>query len=142
MEEHECLERNKETVKAFHDLMFNRCEPAEAIERYAGDVYIQHNPEVADGKQAFVDYFVRMAAKYPGKRVEFVRAFRRGRLPRPARGVRERQHDVLTGVSRCVSGLHRLGRSDRARSCSGRQVRRACRARCRERARGGDRPVA
>lgn len=76
MEEHERLERNKETVKAFYDLMFNRCQPAEAIERYAGDVYIQHNPEVADGKRAFVDYFVRMAAKY--QRVEFVRAFAEG----------------------------------------------------------------
>jgi hypothetical protein len=42
------LERNKTTVAAFHDLMFNRCRPAEAVERYAGDVYIQHNPHVAE----------------------------------------------------------------------------------------------
>ncbi len=40
------LEQNKQTVTAFYDLMFNRCQPAEAIEKYVGDVYIQHNPAV------------------------------------------------------------------------------------------------
>jgi predicted SnoaL-like aldol condensation-catalyzing enzyme len=35
--------------------MFNGCEPAEAIERYAGQAYIQHNPHLGDGKQAFID---------------------------------------------------------------------------------------
>ena len=45
----EQLERNKKTVEAFFDLMFNQCKPAEAIERYAGEVYIQHNPGVSDG---------------------------------------------------------------------------------------------
>ncbi len=34
------LEQNKQNVMAFYDLMFNQCQPAEAIERYVGEVYI------------------------------------------------------------------------------------------------------
>ncbi len=72
------LERNKNNAMAFYDLMFNQDQPAEAIDRYAGDEYIQHNPAVADGKQAFIDYFERMSAQYPGKHVDFVRSVAEG----------------------------------------------------------------
>lgn len=76
----DALERNRRNAMAFYDLMFNQCQPAEAIQRYAGDSYIQHNPHVADGKQAFIEYFERMAAQYPGKRVHFKRSVAEGNL--------------------------------------------------------------
>jgi hypothetical protein len=46
----------QKNVMAFYDLMFNqKLNPAEAIDKYVGEVYIQHNPAVAYGKGAFIE---------------------------------------------------------------------------------------
>lgn len=68
----------KQIAIEFYDLMFNRCEPRLATEKYVGDVYIQHNPHVGDGKEEFIKYFEKMAIDFPGKRVEIKRAFEDG----------------------------------------------------------------
>ena len=72
------LEKNKQAAIEFYDLMFNQNKPGEAMQKYAGDEYIQHNPHVGNGKQAFIEYFEKMATEYPGKRVYFKRVMAEG----------------------------------------------------------------
>jgi predicted SnoaL-like aldol condensation-catalyzing enzyme len=73
------LQANKKNAMAFYRTAYLG-NPVSAVENYVGAQYIQHNPLVADGKQAFIDYFSQMAGDYPGKGIEFVRAIAEGDL--------------------------------------------------------------
>ena len=73
------LKKNKENAIAFYKMAYEG-EPAEAVSRFVGDMYIQHNPLVGNGKQPFIDYFERMGSEYPDKSIEFVRAVAEGDL--------------------------------------------------------------
>jgi predicted SnoaL-like aldol condensation-catalyzing enzyme len=74
------LEGNKANVCAFYQMMFNDCLPRQAIERYVGAEYIQHNPHVPDGKQGFIEYFERMGREWPGKYMEIKKIIAEGNL--------------------------------------------------------------
>jgi predicted SnoaL-like aldol condensation-catalyzing enzyme len=66
------LEANKQHAIAFYRTAYLG-DPSRAVEDYVGAEYIQHNPIVADGKQAFINYFNEMTGDYPSKSIEFVR---------------------------------------------------------------------
>lgn len=63
----------KENAINFYKMAYEG-NPKKAVELYVGDEYIQHNPDVANGTQGFIDYFERMQAEYPEKSINFVRA--------------------------------------------------------------------
>lgn len=73
------LETNKKNAVAFYRMAYLG-EPAKAVAQYVGDDYIQHNPAVGDGKQAFIDYFEEMHRDYADKCIEFVRVIAEGDL--------------------------------------------------------------
>jgi predicted SnoaL-like aldol condensation-catalyzing enzyme len=73
------LEQNKKHAIAFYKMAYEG-NPKNAIESYVGNYYIQHNPDVADGKQGFIDYFERMHQEYPEKAIKFVRSIAEGDL--------------------------------------------------------------
>lgn len=73
------LEENKRNAIAFYKTAY-KGHPKAAIEQYVGEEYIQHNPDVADGVQGFIDYFERMQREYPHKSIEFVRCISEGSL--------------------------------------------------------------
>ena len=67
------LERNKQTVVAFFTRAFNDHEPADAVAKYVGSKYIQHNPDTSDGAAAFVESTKKLIAQYPELGVEIRR---------------------------------------------------------------------
>ncbi len=73
------MEKNKENALSFYKMAFEG-DPARAIALYVGDEYIQHNPDVADGKSGFIEYFERMQREYPEKSIDFHRCIAEGDL--------------------------------------------------------------
>jgi predicted SnoaL-like aldol condensation-catalyzing enzyme len=58
------LETNKRVVRAFYEEAFAG-DPEGAVERYVGDRYTQHNPQAADGPEAFIGFVRWYRGEYP-----------------------------------------------------------------------------
>lgn len=66
-------EINLRIVLAFHENFFNRHETVKSVEVVAEN-YIQHNPNLGDGKQALVSFFTRYFKENPQFRSRIVRS--------------------------------------------------------------------
>lgn len=73
------LQQNKQNAVSFYQMAYEG-NPSKAVALYVGNEYIQHNPDVANGTQGFIDYFERMQREYPDKSIEFVRVIAEGDL--------------------------------------------------------------
>ncbi|WP_299223365.1 nuclear transport factor 2 family protein [uncultured Aquimarina sp.] len=71
------LAENKKNAIAFYKMAYEG-SPRQAVQKYLGNQYIQHNPDVVDGIEGFVSYFERMQNEYPDKSIEFVRCIAEG----------------------------------------------------------------
>jgi predicted SnoaL-like aldol condensation-catalyzing enzyme len=67
------LERNKANVVAYYTTAFNDQKPEEAVARYGGPEYIQHNPQAADGFPAFIAFVKSFTAQFPQLHVDIKR---------------------------------------------------------------------
>lgn len=73
-------EANKNLVREFYEMAFNAHRPTEAAKKYIGPKYIQHNPGVPDGAEAFYTYFEGHFKANPQSKVEIKRVIGEGDL--------------------------------------------------------------
>jgi predicted SnoaL-like aldol condensation-catalyzing enzyme len=64
------LEANKKIVREWHELAINQRKPEEAVAKYLGPHYRQHNPGAGDGPEPFIETVKRFAQTFPELRME------------------------------------------------------------------------
>ncbi|KMK51065.1 membrane protein [[Actinobacillus] muris] len=77
---HTTPEQNKAAVLAFYELAFNQHKVQEAVDKYVGAEYRQHNPTVADGGKDFVDAFEPFLKANPKSKATIKRVLADGDL--------------------------------------------------------------
>ena len=74
------LEHNKQTAIAFYKRAVNDKQPADAVAKYVGSEYIQHNPDTPDGPDAFIQSMTNIQTRFPETSVEIKRVIAEGGL--------------------------------------------------------------
>jgi len=72
------LEENKRIVSEWHELAIDKRKPEEAVAKYLGPHYRQHNPGAEDGPKPFIQAVKRIAQKFPDFRMESKRIIAEG----------------------------------------------------------------
>jgi predicted SnoaL-like aldol condensation-catalyzing enzyme len=72
------LEANKKIVREWHELAIDQRKPEEAVAKYIGPHYRQHNPGATDGPEPFVKIVKWTAQNYPDFRYELKRIIAEG----------------------------------------------------------------
>ena len=67
------LDQNKRVVRSFYEESFNDGDPEGAVERYLGNRYVQHNPQAADGPEAFIGFVKWIRGENPEIRIDIKR---------------------------------------------------------------------
>jgi predicted SnoaL-like aldol condensation-catalyzing enzyme len=71
------LEANKRVVIDYYQTAFQG-KPAKAVADHFGDRYIQHNPDAADGPEAFIGYVDWLRSEHPSLTLEIKRVIAEG----------------------------------------------------------------
>jgi predicted SnoaL-like aldol condensation-catalyzing enzyme len=74
------LDASKRVVRSFYEESFNDGDPDGAVERYVGDRYVQHNPQAADGPEAFIGFMKWIRGEYPEIHIDIKRMIAEGDL--------------------------------------------------------------
>jgi predicted SnoaL-like aldol condensation-catalyzing enzyme len=70
----------QEAASGFLDKAFNLGEPAAAVSEHVGGMFVQHNPQVADGAEAFIGFVNSMRSQFPGMHLEIKRVITQGKM--------------------------------------------------------------
>ncbi|RZG81775.1 polyketide cyclase [Acinetobacter venetianus] len=73
-------EQNKKIVIDFYEGVFLKHQVKTYADQYIGDQYIQHNPNVPDGKAPFVNFFTQKFQNNPQAKNTIKRAIAEGNL--------------------------------------------------------------
>ena len=73
------VDQNKQVVVSYYEMAFGG-NPEKAVELYLGNEYIQHNPQAANGPEAFIAFVHALRSANPDMHLDIKRVVAEGDL--------------------------------------------------------------